>query len=184
MSQKHSSEVAVIGTDIGKNSFHLVGQDRRGALVLRQKWSRGQVEARLANLSACMIGMEACVGAHHLSRKLRGLGHDARLMPAKYVRPQHVRCGGSFRRKRPWPTCCRHGWTCVEMRRAGVQLTAKIRVATTFRTCQTAEWWSFMALRSTTGRIGEQLKRPAGAARPTDQSTIRAAWEDRARGLM
>ena len=50
MSQKHSSEVAVIGIDIGKNSFHLVGQDRRGALVLRQKWSRGQVEARLANL--------------------------------------------------------------------------------------------------------------------------------------
>ena len=31
--------------------------------------------------------MEACVGAHHLSRKLASLGHDARLMPAKYVRP-------------------------------------------------------------------------------------------------
>ena len=55
--------------------------------MLRQKWSRGQVEARLANLPPCLIGMEACVGAHHLSRKLRGLGHDARLMPAKYVRP-------------------------------------------------------------------------------------------------
>ena len=38
MSQKLSSEIAVIGIDIGKNSFHLVGQDRRGALVLRQKW--------------------------------------------------------------------------------------------------------------------------------------------------
>ena len=87
MSQKHSSEVAVIGIDIGKNSFHLVGQDRRGALVLRQKWSRGQVEARLANIPPCLIGMEACVGAHHLSRKLASLGHDARLMPAKYVRP-------------------------------------------------------------------------------------------------
>ncbi len=35
----------------------------------------------------CLIGMEACVGAHHLSRQLKGLGHDARLMPAKYVRP-------------------------------------------------------------------------------------------------
>ena len=87
MSQKLSTEIAVIGIDIGKNSFHLVGQDRRGALVLRQKWSRGQVEARLANLPPCLIGMEACVGAHHLSRKLRSLGHDARLMPAKYVRP-------------------------------------------------------------------------------------------------
>jgi len=82
-----NSGIAVIGIDIGKNSFHLVGQDLRGAIVLRQKWSRGQVEARLANLSPCLIGMEACVGAHHLSRKLQALGHQARLMPAKYVRP-------------------------------------------------------------------------------------------------
>jgi transposase len=37
-------------------------------------------------MPACLIGMEACVGAHHLSRKLQALGHDARLMPAKYVR--------------------------------------------------------------------------------------------------
>jgi len=54
---------------------------------LRQKWSRGQLEARLANVPPCLIGMEACVGAHHLRRKLQALGHDARLMPAKYVRP-------------------------------------------------------------------------------------------------
>jgi transposase len=87
MSQTLKTSVAVIGVDIGKNSFHLVGQDRRGAIVLRQKWSRGQVEARHANLPPCLIGMEACVGAHHLSRKLQMLGHDARLMPAKYVRP-------------------------------------------------------------------------------------------------
>ena len=79
--------IAVIGIDIGKNSFHVVGLDSRGAITLRQKWSRGQVEARLANMSPCLIGMEACVGAHHLSRKLKALGHDARLMPAKYVRP-------------------------------------------------------------------------------------------------
>src|SRR5262249_29565926 len=46
-----------------------------------------QVEVRLSNLPPCLIGMEACVGAHHLSRKLTSLGHDARLMPAKYVRP-------------------------------------------------------------------------------------------------
>src|SRR6187397_1305718 len=78
--------IAVIGIDIGKNSFHIVGLDDRGAIVLRQKWSRGQVEARLANVPPCLIGIEACVGAHHLSRKLE-VGHDARLMPAKYVRP-------------------------------------------------------------------------------------------------
>ena len=87
MSQNLNSAVAVIGIDIGKNSFHVVGLDDRGAIVLRQKWSRGQIEARLANMPACLIGMEACVGAHHLSRKLKALGHDARLMPAKYVRP-------------------------------------------------------------------------------------------------
>jgi hypothetical protein len=42
---------------------------------------------RLANLPPCVIGMDACVGAHHLARRLQALGHDARLMPAKYVRP-------------------------------------------------------------------------------------------------
>ena len=87
MSSRASGEVAVIGIDIGKNSFHIVGLDKRGAIILRQKWSRGQVEARFANIPPCLIGMEACVGAHHLSRKLNHLGHDARLMPAKYVRP-------------------------------------------------------------------------------------------------
>src|SRR5438477_12810589 len=87
MSEKLNSKIAVIGIDIGKNSFHIVGQDRRGALVLRQKWPRGQVEARLANLPPCLIGLEACTGAHHLRRKLQALGHDVRLMPAKYLRP-------------------------------------------------------------------------------------------------
>jgi transposase len=86
MSNKSNATVATIGIDIGKNSFHVVGLDQRGAIVLRQKWSRGQIEARLAGMPPCLIGMEACVGAHHLSRKLQALGHDARLMPAKYVR--------------------------------------------------------------------------------------------------
>jgi len=84
--QKKNS-IAFVGIDIGKNSFHVVGLDECGAIVLRQKWSRGQVEARFANMPPCLIGMEACVGAHHLSRGLQKLGHDARLMPARYVRP-------------------------------------------------------------------------------------------------
>jgi transposase len=79
--------ITVIGIDIGKNSFHIVGLDERGTIVLRQKWSRGQVEARLANMPPRLIGMEACVDAHHLSRKLRAFGHDTRLMQAKHVRP-------------------------------------------------------------------------------------------------
>src|SRR5215469_10688648 len=53
MSQNFNSAVAVIGIDIGKNSFHVVGLDDRGAIVLRQKWSRGLIEARLANLPPC-----------------------------------------------------------------------------------------------------------------------------------
>src|SRR5260370_2445356 len=86
MSNKSNATVATMGIDIGKNSFHVVGLDQLGAIVLQQKWSRSQVEARLTNMAPCLIGMEACVGAHHLSRKLQLLGHDARLMPAKYVR--------------------------------------------------------------------------------------------------
>jgi transposase len=87
MAEALANAIVFVGIDIGKNSFHVVGLDRSGAIVLRQKWSRGQVEVRFANMPPCLVGMEACVGAHHLSRKLRALGHDARLMPAKYVRP-------------------------------------------------------------------------------------------------
>ena len=76
MSQILNAAIAVVGIDIGKNTFHVVGLDRRGAIKLRQKWSRGQVEARFANMPPCLIGIEACVGAHHLSRKLKELGHS------------------------------------------------------------------------------------------------------------
>ena len=76
MAEALKNSIAFVGIDIGKNSFHVVGLDERGAIVLRQKWSRGQVEARFANLPPCLIGMEACVGAHHLSRGLQKLGHD------------------------------------------------------------------------------------------------------------
>jgi transposase len=106
----------LIGIDIGKNSFHVVGHDQRGAIVLRQKWSRSQVDARLANLPPCLIGMEACVGAHHLSRKLQVLGHNARLMPAKHVQPYNrgqkcrpVRRGARARRSHPCVRACPGG---------------------------------------------------------------------------
>ena len=61
MAEALKNSVAYVGIDIGKNSFHVVGLDGRGAIVLRQKWSRGQVEARFANMPPCLIGMEACV---------------------------------------------------------------------------------------------------------------------------
>ncbi len=79
--------IATIGIDLGKNTFHLVGLDTRGAIVLQLKLSRGQIERRLANLPCCLIGMEACSGAHHIGRRLTELGHDVRLIPAQYVKP-------------------------------------------------------------------------------------------------
>ena len=56
MSNKSTSPVATMGIDIGKNAFHVVGLDRRGAIVLRQRWSRGLVQARLANMPPCLSG--------------------------------------------------------------------------------------------------------------------------------
>ncbi len=109
MSQIFNATIAVIGIDIGKNSFHVVALDQRGAIVLRQKLSRGQVEARFANMPPCLIGMEACVGAHHLSRRLKAVGHDARLMPAWFVRrTRRDRSTTSAMRKRlPKRSCAR-----------------------------------------------------------------------------
>jgi transposase len=63
-SQKTLEPIATIGVDLGKNTFHLVGLDKRGAIVLQQKVSRGQLERRLANIPRCLIGMEACSGSH------------------------------------------------------------------------------------------------------------------------
>ena len=79
--------IATIGLDLGKNTFHLVGLDRRGAIVLQLKLSRSQLERRLGNVLRCLIGMEACSGSHHIGRQLTALGHDVRLIPAQYVKP-------------------------------------------------------------------------------------------------
>src|SRR5258706_15568384 len=57
MSQKFESASAVIGIDIGKNSFHVVAHDVRGAIVLRQNWPHGQREARPANIPHCSIAL-------------------------------------------------------------------------------------------------------------------------------
>ncbi len=69
MTSKAIDQVVTIGIDIGKNTFHFIGLDSKGAIVLRQKLSRGQVRERLANLPPCLIGMEACVGAPARARR-------------------------------------------------------------------------------------------------------------------
>jgi len=85
--QKSSDPVATIGLDIGKNTFHLVGLDKRGAIALRIKVSRSQLAHRLANLPCCLVGLEAGSGSHHIARQIQALGHEARLIPAQYVKP-------------------------------------------------------------------------------------------------
>ena len=89
MSQTFNAAVSVVGIDIGKNSFHVVGLDQRGAIVLRQKWSRGQVEARFANMPPCLIGMEACVGLSRSSLARARRAHD----PYCEVRGRGRNCG-------------------------------------------------------------------------------------------
>src|ERR1022692_2311496 len=79
--------IHTIGIDLGKTVFHLVGLNARGEVVVRKKCSRIQILRFTANLQVSLIGMEACGGAHFLARALREQGHDARLMPAKYVKP-------------------------------------------------------------------------------------------------
>lgn len=80
-------EIHVIGIDLGKTVFHLVGVDRSGTVVVRKRCSRTQLLAYTANLRVHRIGMEACSGSHFLGRALRDQGHDVRLMPAQYVKP-------------------------------------------------------------------------------------------------
>jgi hypothetical protein len=69
--------ITTIGIDLGKNTFHLVDPDRRGAIVSQLKLSRAQIERRLANVPPCLIGMEACSGSHHIQLPSGpGLGID------------------------------------------------------------------------------------------------------------
>jgi transposase len=75
-SQKTPETITTIGIDLGKNTFHLVGLDKRGAIVLQQRVSRSQFERRLANFPRCLIGMEACSGSHHVGRRLVALGRS------------------------------------------------------------------------------------------------------------
>jgi transposase len=77
-SQHSLDTVSTIGIDVGKNTFHLVGFDKRGAIVLQQKVTRHQLGRRLSNIPRCLIGMETCSGTHFIARQLTALGHDVR----------------------------------------------------------------------------------------------------------
>ncbi len=80
-------QIAVLGNDLGKNSCGIVGLDDRGAVVLRRRMRREGIIELAAKQKPCVVGMEACCGAHHLGRVLRAQGHEVRLMSPEYVRP-------------------------------------------------------------------------------------------------
>ena len=79
--------ISVLGVDLGKNVCSVVGLDRSGAVVMRRKVRRETLIALAEKLPQCVIGMEACCGAHHLGRVFATHGHDVRLMSPEYVRP-------------------------------------------------------------------------------------------------
>ena len=80
-------QVASVGIDLGKTTFHLVALDDHGNIVIKRKFSRKQLLAYTANLPSALIGIEACSGAHFLGAALRDQGHDVRLIPAQFVKP-------------------------------------------------------------------------------------------------
>lgn len=82
-----NADVAVIGIDIGKDVFHLVGFCSDGKIALRRKIKRLALAETFKKLPPCVVGMEACLSAHFVSRTLRSLGHEPRIIPAIYVKP-------------------------------------------------------------------------------------------------
>lgn len=80
-------QITTVGIDLAKNVFSLHGVDGAGRVVLRKSVRRDQLVATVAALSPCLIGMEACSGAHEWGRRFQALGHTVRLMAPKFAAP-------------------------------------------------------------------------------------------------
>ena len=76
-----------IGLDLAKSVFQVHGVSAEGHAVFRRQLRRSQVLVFFERLNPCLVGMEACAGAHHWARELTRLGHEVRLMPPSYVKP-------------------------------------------------------------------------------------------------
>ena len=80
--------IMTIGIDLAKNVFAVHGVDENGkAALIKPRVSRDQLAAMIAQLQPCLIGMEACSGAHHWARLFRTYGHTVKLMDPKRVTP-------------------------------------------------------------------------------------------------
>lgn len=89
--------IVAVGIDLAKNVFAVHGIDETGTVVLRKpRVKRGELMGIFAALPPCLVGMEACTGAHEWARQLIKLGHDARLMAPKLVAP--YRDGGKHKK--------------------------------------------------------------------------------------
>jgi transposase len=80
-------DITTDGIDLAKNLFALHGVDGAGQVVLRRTVRRERLAPLVAQLPACLIGMEACTGAHQWARQFGRLGHQVRLMAPKFVAP-------------------------------------------------------------------------------------------------
>ncbi len=79
--------LASIGIDIGKEVFHVVGFGADGKIAFRRKIKRLALAETFSKQPPCIVGMGACLSAHFVSRALRQLGHEPRIIPAIYVKP-------------------------------------------------------------------------------------------------
>ncbi len=80
-------EITTIGIDLAKSVFQIHGVDSTGKTVLRKQLRRDQLAAFVVQLPPCLIGMEACGGAHFWARKFQPMGHRVRLMAPQFVKP-------------------------------------------------------------------------------------------------
>lgn len=80
-------QITTVGIDLAKNVFSLHGVDGAGRTVLRRTVRRDRLVETVAGLPACLIGMEACSGAHEWGRRFQQHGHTVRLMAPKFVAP-------------------------------------------------------------------------------------------------
>lgn len=80
-------KITTIGIDLAKTTLSLHAVDAHGKTVMHKSLSRTKLIAFMSNLEPCLVGMEACGGAHDLARRLNAMGHDARLMAARFVQP-------------------------------------------------------------------------------------------------
>ena len=77
----------VVGVDTAKRVFQLYWVDMETGEIMGLRLTRAKFLEHFANRAPCLIGMEACGGSQHWSRRLQELGHAVRLLPAKMVRP-------------------------------------------------------------------------------------------------